>query len=97
MKIFITGITGFVGAHLARALVEDGAEVEVAPTALEMARTAVRVAPDEPRAHHVLGLALLASGATAEAERELSIAHRLAPDDPRFAADLERVRGGGGQ
>jgi Tfp pilus assembly protein PilF len=47
--------------------------------AIERFREAVRLAPDYPEAHYQLALALQASGARTEAQRQFAEAHRLAP------------------
>ena len=47
--------------------------------AIERFREAVRLAPDNARAHHQLGLALQRAGAQDEAQKHLSEARRLAP------------------
>jgi Flp pilus assembly protein TadD len=47
--------------------------------AIEQFREAIRLAPDNPRAHYQLALALRRSGAAQEARRHFAEAHRLAP------------------
>jgi Flp pilus assembly protein TadD len=55
--------------------------------AIEQFREAIRLAPDNPRAHYQLALALKRKGAHAEAETHFAEARRLAPylDLPREA------------
>jgi len=62
-----------VGVGLERAKAGDVAG------AIRQFRDAVRLAPDNPRAHYQLALALRRSGAAGEAQRHFAEAHRLAP------------------
>jgi Flp pilus assembly protein TadD len=49
------------------------------PGAIKQFREAIRLAPDNPRAHYQLALALRRTGANGEAERHFAEARRLAP------------------
>lgn len=59
-----------------------------AATAERMLRDAVRRAPDLPKAHEALGLALSALGRNDEALAAFQEAFRLGPEDPRIAFNL---------
>jgi Flp pilus assembly protein TadD len=74
------------------------------PQAASAYARAVSIDPSYVEARHDLGVVLAMGGRYEEALRELTAALRLRPDDPRIAANLERVRAllaaarsGGGQ
>ena len=73
MKADAQAATFAVGVGLKRMKDKDTAG------AIERFREAVRLAPDYPEAHYQLALALQASGARTEAQRQFAEAHRLAP------------------
>ncbi len=55
------------------------------------ARDAVRFAPDDARAHNLLGVALASRGDLRPAESHFREALQLAPGDPEVRANLDRV------
>jgi len=66
---------------------------KVVAEALRVARTAARLAPDQPRAHEVLGDTAVIAHEWAAAEHAYRDALALAPDDDEVAAKLARLAG----
>jgi Flp pilus assembly protein TadD len=61
-------------------------------TAIQCQREALRLTPDDPEAHNVLGIACHALNSLAEAENHFRGALRLAPDHPHATLNLGVIR-----
>ena len=76
---------------LARLALADTLRSSDLPAALSYARGAVRLAPEVPLAHYLLGMCLLDSHQPREAAAELEIAGQKLPDEPRIYYALARA------